>query len=49
MVEVDLAAIAAQDQEAVAEKRNLGHVHMSAESAQGSKKRVKFITYGNNI
>jgi hypothetical protein len=39
-----------QDQGIAARKRNLGHVHMSAESAQGSsKKRVKKISYGNNI
>jgi hypothetical protein len=36
MAMVDLVVIAVQDQGVAERRRNLGHVHMSAESAQGS-------------
>jgi hypothetical protein len=38
MMEEDLVVTGDQDLGAVARKRNQDHVHMSAESAQGSKK-----------
>jgi hypothetical protein len=36
MAMVDLVVIVVRDQEVAERRRNLGHVHMSAESAQGS-------------
>jgi hypothetical protein len=42
MAMVDLVVIAVQDHGVAERRRNLGHVHMSAESAQGSnKERLK--------
>jgi hypothetical protein len=45
MAVVDLAAIVVQDQEVAARKRNLGHVHMSAEGAQGSYLKKSLIYF----